>query len=196
MKLFVNILMLGLWISSLSANGVVPTDIVITGAGPNALVLKMSETLNNELDLVIKDRYGVVLHSENFTSGSQVAKKFDLSSLPDGDFFLVLANSIMETTYSFSIEGTQVVVDTDATKRSYKPIVTMDAGLVSVAYINLDNKKVKVTLLDELNNEVYTDILKGDGKLERSYDFSQLPYRDYQLVVTTGRHRVTRRMAL
>ncbi|MEL6358011.1 MAG: hypothetical protein AAFQ37_13880, partial [Bacteroidota bacterium] len=127
---------------------------------------------------------------------TKVNKLYNLDALPHGKYKLVVSDILVEATYEFEIAKSLLIIDNEAEEVVYKPTVTTDAGVATVSFLNLQNRKLKVIVYNNQSQQVFSDELKGEGLLEKRYDFTQLPQDSYELVVSTGRHRVTREMAL
>ncbi|MEL6276342.1 MAG: hypothetical protein AAFU03_14675, partial [Bacteroidota bacterium] len=171
-------------------------ELSLTATGPNSFVLRIEKPLKTDLEVSIVDYAGEKLHHEILPTSTQVNKLYNLDALPHGKYKLVVADVIIEATYEFELAKSLMIIDNQAEDIVYKPTVTTDAGVATISYFNLKNRKLVVTVYDNRSQEVFSDVLKGEGLLEKRYDFTKLPKNSYELVVSTGRHSVTREMAL
>src|SRR5210317_1577194 len=66
--------------------------------------------------LTIIDRNGLVLYNESIKKSGDYSKGFDLTTLPDGDYFFELDSDLKIVVIPFKVKSEEVIFDKDAKK--------------------------------------------------------------------------------
>jgi len=143
---------------------------------------------NSDGDILIsvKDIDGHVLYSENY-EGLNFSKKYDLATLPNGDYFFEIEGSTKIKLMPFKVSSKKVSFNNEIETVYYKPTVRQDKNLVYVSKVTFNEEaSLAISLYDEKLNELYNEDLSGTLSLGKILDISKLAKGNYKLVLKSG----------
>lgn len=154
-----------------------------------------SFTLNNvkvgDL-LTIKDYDGVVLYKELIKNSGTYKKGFDLSALPNGDYFFEIEKDFEIKIIPFTVNTKNVVFNKENEATSFKPLVTQKNNLLVISKLNPAFEAVKIKIYSNINNEhelLYTENIEDSQKVERVY---KLEKGNYFIVINSDNKEFTK----
>jgi len=143
---------------------------------------------NSDGDILIsvKDIDGHVLYSENY-EGLNFSKKYDLATLPNGDYFFEIEGSTKIKLMPFKVSSKKVSFNNEIETVYYKPTVRQDENLVYVSKVTFNEEaSLAISLYDEKLNVLYSEDLSGTLSLGKVLDISKLEKGNYKLVLKSG----------
>lgn len=143
---------------------------------------------NSDGDILIsvKDIDGHVLYSENY-EGLNFSKKYDLATLPNGDYFFEIEGSTKIKLMPFKVSSKKVSFNNEIETVYYKPTVRQAKNLVYVSKVTFNEEaSLAISLYDEKLNELYSEDLSGTLSLGKILDISKLAKGNYKLVLKSG----------
>ena len=70
----------------------------------------------------------------------------------------------------------------------YKPVIRKKNGLVFVSQLTFD-EEVEIEILNNTNNILYAELVDTNIELRKIFDFSELPFNDYTVIIKTQNRR-------
>jgi len=123
--------------------------------------------------LSIVDQYGLVLYNEAIKQNGDYSKGFDLTTLPDGDYFFELNSEFKIVVRPFNVHSNEVVFDKNLEESIYKPMLRTKDDLVFVSRIDMENTALSYKIYYEDNYELVDAVsFEEFEKVEKVYDFS------------------------
>lgn len=123
--------------------------------------------------LSIVDQYGLVLYNEAIKQNGDYSKGFDLTTLPDGDYFFELNSEFKIVVRPFNVHSNEVVFDKNLEESIYKPMLRTKDDLVFVSRIAMENTALSYKIYYEDNYELVDAVsFEEFEKVEKVYDFS------------------------
>ena len=123
--------------------------------------------------LAIKDDNGLVLYKETIVKTGKYSKGFDLTSLPNGDYYFELDTDLKIVVIPFNVVSNQVKFKKEEKSTIYKPIVRVKDELVYVSRPSFDETPIDVKIFFSENYELIVSENFDEGtELKRVYDFS------------------------
>ncbi|WP_152286859.1 hypothetical protein [Flavicella marina] len=104
------ILLVGLM--TYAENGDPKPAMEVTSVNEDSFLLVMSQ-VEKEMSLVIKDQYGFVLYLDQIEAGGKYKKTYNISSLPDGTYYIQVLDDDFSTTYAMAKEADSMVIKVD-----------------------------------------------------------------------------------
>ena len=145
---------------------------IVKIAGNKKIVLKLAKVSENS-ELSIKDLSGFTFYSEILEKSDEACtKKFDLSTLPDGNYVVEINVPLKVISFPFIIVSDRIPVDFVEGIETYKPVFVEKEGKVYVSKYNPEFASLNLTILDKDFNVVYNETFKGQSDLLGVYDFS------------------------
>lgn len=154
-----------------------------------------SFTLNNVKEgdlLTIKDYEGVVLYEEVIKYSGTYRKGFDLSALPNGDYFFEVEKDFEIKIIPFTINTKNVVFNKENEETKFKPFISQKNNLVFISKLTPELESVKIQIYSNINNErelLHSENIKGSQKVERVY---KLEKGNYFIVINSDNKEFTK----
>lgn len=147
--------------------------------------LKLKNSDGNIL-ISVKDIEGHLLYSENY-KGLNFSKKYDLATLPNGEYLFEIEGKTKIKLMSFVVSSEKVSFNNEVETIYFKPTVRLDKNLVYVSKVTFNEEDaLTVSLYDEKSNELYSEELISAINLGKILDVSKLEKGNYKLVLKTG----------
>jgi hypothetical protein len=148
------------------------------------------ELNNNDggLDVYIKDVYGVELYKEQF-NGKQFSKKFDLTLLPDGNYFFEIEGQTKISLLPFKVSGLKVEVLEMKKELIHKPIVRIQNDLIFISKFSPDKELLKIAFYDADDNLLLEEKLSNNIMAGKVFNISKLTSGEYRLIAKDSYNR-------
>lgn len=133
--------------------------------------------------LSIIDRNGLVLYNEAIKKSGDYSKGFDLTTLPDGDYFFELDSDLKIVVIPFKVKSEEVIFDKDAEKSIYKPVVRTKGEMVFVSKTAMAESPLSYKIYFAENRDlVHTEKIEASDDIKKVYDFSASQKGNYLFV--------------
>ncbi|MGB7394349.1 MAG: hypothetical protein WA913_08155 [Pricia sp.] len=136
--------------------------------------------------LAILAANGDRVYSEKVFGKMDYAKKFDLGSLPQGNYFLKAEDALTEVVYALTIDDRGVRV-TEKRER-FKPSFRKEGSRIFLNYLNLDKHQVRISVYDDDRRILHSEILDGQS-IGKSFDFRSAVEGDYVIEIEDDENR-------
>ena len=143
--------------------------------------------------LTIIDRNGLVLYNEAIKKSGDYSKGFDLTTLPDGEYFFELDSDLKIIIIPFNVKSNEVIFDKEAEKLIYKPVVRAKDHMVYVSKVALDESPLSYKIYFADNRDlVYSEKFEASDDIKKVYDFSASKKGSYLFVFESNGRRYTK----
>ena len=136
--------------------------------------------------LLIKDAYGVVLYKESIEESGNYTKGFDLTSLPDGDYFFELNKELEIEVSPFIVNSNKVEFSKE--KTIFKPYVRNKENFVFVSHLSLHSKPLKIDLYYYVGGHyqlIHSEVVKNKQRIEKVYGLDKNEIGKYKIKMTS-----------
>lgn len=120
---------------------------------------KVSFTLKEmkKVKLSIYDSNDVLIFKEDVAASGNMNRTYDLTGLPDGDYYLETESNLKIMRYKIAVVGTVAKLSTEAVSEVYKPVFLLKDGKVTMNLLNMNEVPVTVKVLDAHDLEVHKE---------------------------------------
>ncbi|MGI9533177.1 hypothetical protein [Lutimonas sp.] len=133
--------------------------------------------------LTIIDQYGMVLYNEAIQASGLYSKGFDLTTLPDGDYFFELNSDYKIVVVPFNVKTNVVVFDKESEESIYKPVIRTKDDMVYVSRPAVEKTSLKYKIFYASNDElVEAENFDEMEEVKKVYDFSNAERGKYVFV--------------
>lgn len=163
------------------------------GEDPKRTILTL-ESMREGQRLFIKSTNGTILYKESIDRSGSYKKEFDLTSLPNGDYFFEVDKDFEIKIIPFKVNGAQVTFQKERTKSIFKPVVTIKDNIVTVSKLVLDNTSVDVKIyFDSGDYElIHSERIENIKNIQRVYRLLKNVTGNYKVICKSdGREFVT-----
>lgn len=136
--------------------------------------------------LVIKDDNGLVLYKELIGNSGAYRKGFDLTALPNGNYYFELDKDTEVQIIPFKVLKNNVEFLKEQETKFFKPIIRFKDNKVLLSRLSLDYKplQVKIYYDDYSDNElIHTETFKDTKIVERVYALDKTKRGKYRVVI-------------
>ena len=133
--------------------------------------------------LTIIDQHGLVLYNEAIVETGLYSKGFDLTTLPDGEYFFELNSELKIVVIPFNVKSNIVVFDKESEESIYKPVIRMKEDMVYVSRPVVENTSLSYKIFYAANYELVESENFGEmEEVKKVYDFSNSERGNYIFV--------------
>ena len=130
--------------------------------------------------LTIKDSNGIILYKEQINFSGTYKKGFDLTALPNGNYFFVVDKDLEIKTIPFTVEFNEVKFTKEDEVIFFKPFVKQKDNLLFVTKLALEAEPVEIKIYAIVNGFyelAHSEKIKGTQTIERTYKLQKGNYK-------------------
>lgn len=157
-----------------------PVLYVVADEDSKSLVFEL-DTKSIETAIHFKDSEGNIIYSENIFKTMVYTKKFNLNTLKIGHYFLKIEDTFRKITYTIKVEKERLFI-VDRKERS-KPFFRRKDGKVYMNFLNLEKKKVVITVYDTNNRILFEETIMDQMLVKKIFNFKGAFSNSYTIVV-------------
>lgn len=147
--------------------------------------------------LRIKDQNGLVLYKEIIEEAGDYSKGFDLTTLPNGDYYFELNSESKIVVIPFNVKASEVLFDKNSKEFIYKPVVRAKDNLVYVSRTELEHTPLSYKVYYSENNDlVHTAEFGEMEEVKKMYDFSSAKKGDYVFVFESNGRKFSKKIKI
>lgn len=134
-------------------------------------------------ELIVKDKNGIVLHTEQVLKEGKLVKFFDFSNLNNGDYTLELEKDFEIIIKYFNVENNIVIFDENSKQVIFKPVVRNEASKILITKINFDKEPLKINIF--FNDDViFSETVEANSTiLNRVYKLKKEEKGTYKVII-------------
>lgn len=137
--------------------------------------------------LMIKSKTGTILYKESISQTGDYQKEFDLTSLPDGNYFFELEKDVEIQIIPFTVSNTTVMFSKDNEVRIFKPIIRTTENKVMFSKLSLNLQPLTVEIYyehedSEKAEKIYSEKIENTKVIERIYSLDSKKSGTYKIV--------------
>lgn len=136
--------------------------------------------------LIIKDVHGTTLYKETIQHTGNYAKGFDLTTLPNGDYFFEVDKGLQISVIPFSVDFEKVSFNKESENVIHKPFVRTKNNAVYVTKLSLQKSPltIKVYYEDKFSYElIHTEDIEDAVTLEKVFRLDENEKGNYKIVI-------------
>ena len=133
--------------------------------------------------LFIKDEMGLTLYKEAIQKTGEYSKGFDLTSLPDGEYFFELDTDLKIVVIPFEVKSNEVRFMKEEKSTILKPVVRVVDNKVLVSRTSFEGAPIEFKIYYAQNSDVVlSEKFENETIVEKVYDFSESKKGEYLFV--------------
>lgn len=126
--------------------------------------------------LTIVDNHGITLYKERIEESGVYTKGFDLTSLPDGNYFFELDKDIEVKTIPFNVKNNNVVFDKKNEVTIFKPYTWVEKDRVYITKLSLNETPFDIRIYYNGNSNselIFSETIENTKTIERVFKLSK-----------------------
>ncbi|MFL1010682.1 hypothetical protein [Flavisericum labens] len=143
--------------------------------------------------LTIKDYNGLILYKESIASAGVYKKGFDLSALPDGNYFFEVDKFIEIKIIPFTVKSKKVLFHKENEASVFKPYIRHKDGSILITKLAPKLEPLKVKIYADHNSEytlLYSDVVENTKTIEKAYKLEK--GGDYKIELSSDNRTYTK----
>ena len=184
----------GLMISlSTQASG---TDIVFKEKETKVTNIKFENVQQGSI-LIIKDENGLLLFKESIEQTGDYSKTFDLTTLPNGNYYFELNSEMKIDVIPFNVNSSEVVFDKELEESIIKPVVRAKENMVYVTRTGIEQTPLSYKIYYANNYDLVHSIQFDElEEVKKAYDFSGAKKGNYVIVFESNGRKFTKNIKI
>ena len=147
--------------------------------------------------LLIKDSNGLILYKELIERSGEYSKGFDLTTLPDANYYFELNNEVQIRTIPFKVATNIVTFYKEQESTFFKPVVYVKNDKVYVSKMSFEDEVLELKILTDTNELVHSEkIRKNNNILGKIYDFSTSEKGTYTVITKINGKRFVKNIKI
>ncbi|MFT6969444.1 MAG: hypothetical protein ACJAXX_000001 [Roseivirga sp.] len=168
------------------ANGNKP-NVKVQSVGAKTIALSAIGFGTGETQIKLVDEKGTILHIERIVGKNEYSKKFDLSSLKVGTYYIEVENETSFSTISVAVSAITTNVLEDSKVVIMKPVIRRNGNLLDILLPGENTADVEVSIYDSNLKRVFNEKVAQNSDMRR-YNLSQLARGGYSIkMITEGK---------
>ena len=151
----------------------------ITAGKTKSLVFEL-DSQSRRTSIQLMDEKDHIIFSDNVSSGIYV-KKFDLTALRDGIYFMITENAIKAFIYTIQTGDGEIGIIKKEEKA--KPIFRKNGNRLFLNLLNLDAKAVDIKVYDSHSRILFKETVEGEVVIGKVFNFKDAHEDRYMVVV-------------
>ncbi|MCL5127024.1 hypothetical protein [Algibacter sp. L4_22] len=146
-------------------------------------IIKTALTINNVKAgnlLSIKDENGITLYKEFIEESGIYRKGFDLTALPNGNYFFEVDKDVEIKTIPFTVNSNEVFFNKEEEVTVFKPFVRKQNDVVYITKLAPNLSTLKIEIYANHNGEfelLHTDSIENSIVIEKAYKLEKGSYK-------------------
>ncbi len=132
--------------------------------------------------LLVKDEYGIILHSETIKNSGDLSKAFDLNKLKNGLYTIELEKDFEIVIKPFEIKNSKAVFLTSEESTIFKPNVRTENNKLLVSQMTLGSNPIEVEIYYD-GSLIYSESINGEKTMNRIYKLSETETGNYHAII-------------
>ena len=140
--------------------------------------------------LVIKDSNGLVLYKESIDKSGMYKKGFDLTALPNGQYYFELDKDLEIQVIPFKVQMNKVEFLKDKETKFFKPVIRFKDDKILLSRLSFDQKPLEVKIYYDNGDYgdyalLHTEKFDSQKVIERVYQLDKHKKGSYKVIVKT-----------
>ncbi len=156
------------------------------GENPGTLARVSFYNVNRGAMLSLKDKDGISLYREKIKNSGEFSKGFDLSNLPDAEYYFELDMEDQIKIIPLSVKENIVEFIENQEYEIMKPKVRLKNDLVYISSSSKDRQSMKIDVYFEGQDLAYSEKIDNVQDVNRIYDFSDSKEGNYMIIINSN----------
>lgn len=137
--------------------------------------------------LLIKSKNGTILYKESISKTGAYKKEFDLTSLPNGNYFFELEKDVEIQIIPFSVSFNTVEFSKEKEVKIFKPVIRSKDNKLLVSKLSLILQPLSVEIFYDASSgsgfeKIYSEKIENTKVIERIYSLDKEKPGTYKIV--------------
>ena len=149
--------------------------IIALEGGNEKLFTVSMDGFKDEVNLAIFNENREEIFNSKYSTSLSKSKTFNVNALPNGQYILVLSDELKEKVTPFEVFYNEVNFQTHLSSITYTPGIQQIGERVHINTLLEDSAELVVSVLDENDQEVYSEKFQAKDSFGKILNFQELP---------------------
>ena len=155
------------------------------------------ENVQQGSTLIIKDENGFLLFKESIEQTGDYSKTFDLTTLPNGNYYFELNSELKIVVIPFNVNSSEVMLDKESEEFICKPVVRAKDNMVYVSRSGIEKAPLSYKIYYANNYDLVHSIQFDESEeVKKAYDFSAAKKGNYVIVFESNGRKFTKNIKI
>jgi Secretion system C-terminal sorting domain len=151
-----------------------------------SVMVNLGSVQKEEILISIEDANGNTLVSESVKNNANFVKKYNVSKLEEGQYFITVTKKTLRTVQPFIVSSIGVTMSDVEKKEKFLPYVIQNGNKLDVNVLLGNYNNITIKILDNEGRSALNDTNYVVLTLHKRFDLSKLPAGNYVAEVTAG----------
>ena len=163
------------------------SELTVKISDPNTIALNVSNVIDAEIHVTLKDAFGETLHDETLAQNNINSRKYNLRQLPTGNYTLLVSYDDVIKIQSIKKENSHI--ETISMQTITSPKFIQHKEYVDMYITCSTDLDLSIEMRDEADNTIFSD--NGNlGTVQKRFNLSQLENGEYKFFVRVSGNTV------
>jgi hypothetical protein len=151
-----------------------------------SVIVNLGSIQKEEVLISIEDANGNTLVTESVKNNANFVKKYNVSKLEEGQYFITITKKTLRTVQPFTVSSNGVTMSDVEKKEKFMPVLVQNGTKLDVNVLLGNYNNITVRILDNEGHSSLEDKNYVVLTLHKRYDLSKLAAGSYVAEVTAG----------
>jgi hypothetical protein len=151
-----------------------------------SVIVNLGSIQKEEVLISIEDANGNTLVTESVKNNANFVKKYNVSKLEEGQYFITITKKTLRTVQPFTVSSNGVTMSDIEKKEKFMPVLVQNGTKLDVNVLLGNYNNITVRILDNEGHSSLEDKNYVVLTLHKRYDLSKLAAGSYVAEVTAG----------
>ena len=178
---------LPLLISTALSGSATNTLKIETEPSEKSIYLSFKDNQSSNVFIQIKDKIGAVLYKEKVVNQKEFSKKFNLTNLPEGEYFIEVADDLKAIIQPIVILTSNIKITPSKRSEFYKPVFKYKNNKLDINLLANNCQSVAIDVIESHNQIIFSQKFKNEGKpFGERFDLGKLEKGVYNVRIIAG----------
>ena len=150
-------------------------------ADDNSIVVQLTDVNQPQIQVTLKDAYGVILHDELLTESNINHRKYNFRNLPVGNYTLIVAYDDVIKIQSINKAYKRLEIEASDLQTIFRPVFRQHSEFVDIGMLYFANMNTIFKMRDSEGRVIYSERIKDKGTFKKRLNLSKLEQGSYIL---------------
>lgn len=149
----------------------------------NTISLKLTKESQSEIQVTLRDIYGVIMHNETLSENNVNNRKYNLRNLPSGKYTLTVAYDDVLQIQKIYKQFDKIEIDSDNLHTLYHPTFEKHSEYLDLEMLSFSKQKINLKIRDDEGRIIYSEDNLLNGLFKKRFNLSKLDKGEYTISV-------------
>jgi len=150
-------------------------------ADKNSIIVQLTDVNQPQIQVTLKDAYGIILHDETLTESNVNHRRYDFRNLPTGSYTLMVTYDDVVKVQSINKGYKRLEIEANDLQTIFRPVFRQHSEFVDINMLYFADMNVFFKMRDSEGRVIYNERIKEKGTFKKRLNLSKLDGGFYTL---------------